>query len=229
MIDAAVIVGGVVALVAAASAYTWWNHEPRRVRRALRRYPRPDLREVRDGDVVRVVGVVCPAAERLVAPLSGLEGPLYVTTVEESERLRKSKHEPQWKQIAVADVGVDFVLDAGRGPRVYVRVVVPRLDVPVVARDESTAFRPLSEAGKRFLASKGESTDGVLLRRRLRIVERALGFGQRVTVSGVARWEPDPDPGAAARAGYRERPMRLRLEAPSDGDMFLSTDPSTMR
>jgi hypothetical protein len=223
MVDAWLAFVGVLAVLGAASAYTWWNDAGRRVRRALRRYPLVAPTDVRDGDVVRLVGTVRAGSERLVAPLSGHEAALFVTTVEEHDRGKGP-----WRLVAITDRGVDFLLDAGPGPPVYVKVVVPSADLPVVARDQSTAFRAPSPSALRYLASVGVSTEGILLRRRLLITERALVIGARVAVAGVARWEPDPEPEAAAR-DYRTRAMRLRLEAPLDGDMFLSTDPATMR
>ncbi len=48
--------------------------------------------------------------------------------------------------------------------------------------------------------------------------EVTLEEGEQVTVEGFCQWEPDPDP-TADGATYRERPLRLVVRAPVDGEL----------
>jgi hypothetical protein len=47
--------------------------------------------------------------------------------------------------------------------------------------------------------------------------------GAEVTVEGVGRWEPDPDPASAVH--YREVPLRLVVRAPADGPLRVTDKP----
>lgn len=48
--------------------------------------------------------------------------------------------------------------------------------------------------------------------------EVTLEEGEEVMVEGFCQWEPDPDPSAHG-ASYRERPLRLVVHAPADGEL----------
>jgi len=60
----------------------------------------------------------------------------------------------------------------------------------------------------------------------LRFDEGVLEAGELVSVSGVGRWEIDPNPRAAG-AGYREAPKLLVFIGSAEAPLLVSDDPDT--
>ncbi len=77
-----------------------------------------------------------------------------------------------------------------------------------------------------MLQSYGKDSTNLLgLNKSIRYREGALEAGELVAVLGRGRWQPDPDPNQ--KGGYRDRAMRLLIEAGED-ELLISDQPSTL-
>jgi hypothetical protein len=221
----------------------WWFDRDRRIKRELKRLPVTPIKDVRDGELRKVVGRLRPVGETVVAPISGRACAYYFVEVQE---LRGSGRSRRWVVVAREEDARDFLLE-DEGGRALVRTgrdlhAHPQIrGVPLrqrlismtvaVVKDRSYdagIFKDPPAALEAFLARHGVSTKGWLFNRTLRCREGVLEEGEAIAAAGVGRWEPDPDPGGVGGA-YREAPRRLVLEAAGNVPLFVSDDPSTTR
>jgi hypothetical protein len=165
---------------------------PRRDRgiRAVASIPRKKIKDVQDGDTVRVVGKLVLHGEPLTAPVSGRPCAFYEAKVEEKE-----VHEGRtsWRSVVEEIRGNDFVLDDGSG---VARIAMARADV-VVVHDSRHLEGFLSEKAapevEKFLARHGESAQKNGVARDLHYVEGVLEAPEEVAAAGKARWETTSD------------------------------------
>lgn len=196
-----------------------------RAKRALRKAPRVPIARARDGELAKLGGTLRLADAPVTAPLTGRPCAFYQTTVEQR---RGSGNSSRWvKIIDERDFSKALWIDDGTG-QALVELVCPQV---VLTMDNHFSSGFLSDAGpelEAFLARHGEASQGWVFNKTLRYREGMLEEGERVTVLGLCRWEPDPDPAAASGAGFRQQAMRLRVVCPAGGELLLSDDPSVV-
>lgn len=197
----------------------WWLSPDQRARRAMKAVPQKVIRDVADGERVRIVGEV-EVRETVVAPLSGRSCAYWRVTVLERRGSGKSA---RWVTIIDEQDGVDFVLRDPTGKA----LISTELVTATLEKDANSSSGLFSDAPaeiEAFLESRGHTSEGALFNKSMRYREGAVMGGETLCVVGVGRWERDPEEGARAGAGYRdvEQPKRLVLRAPPDGPLLLS-------
>lgn len=219
------VLGLLVALgVVAVGAY--FNKEAR-IKRALRKTPRSTIREVRDGEAVKLVGRLAYAMPAMTAPLTGRACALYEVRVKERRSHGKSSH---WETVIHEVQHREFLLEDGTG-KALVRAVAaePRVAIVKDAHFRSGTFNDPTPELDAFLYERNRSSKGILFNKNMRYEEGVLEAGEEVAVLGVGRWEVDPDPGlGSVGGGYREMPRRLVIEERRDLPLHVSDDPSTL-
>ena len=178
------------------------------------------------GTIVRIVGTLRPGAQTLRAPVSGRVCAHFDLQVWESAG------EDGWKLVLREVSTTDFSVEDASGRAM---VETSRFGAAVVldAHWTSGTFNDATPALRQLLSRHGQKTTAFLgLNRSLRYREGALEPGERIAVVGRARWEDDPDAGAARpeRGGYRStgRKQRLVLEAHAEA-VTASDDPQALR
>lgn len=206
-----------------------WYFSPRqRALRAIRSVPVVLVSEAVEGSIVRIVGALRPLAPLLTAPLSGRACAHYDVIVEEQVRSGKSSH---WRTIAHEHASRDFVVEDTSG-RAIVQTAHFEATVELDHHQRSGFLNDASPELEALLARHGRSTTGLFgMNRTIRYREGVLEPGEEVAALGRARWEDDPEPGAAnvPRGGYRDsgRRQRLVIERSELGPVRASDDRST--
>jgi hypothetical protein len=184
----------------------------------IRRMPTASLRNVRDGEIVRLVGKLGGVPELLVAPLTRRPCAHYQVTVEEEDRNGRSRE--IFRETRLQDF--QLVDPSGARSMVYTDHAL-FLVKPQATIHSGTLLPAPSKELEEFAAARGIQLRGVFFRHALVFRETVLLEGTLIAVGGTARWEPDPEPGSA---GYRETPMRLVLVGGSSEPLIISDDPS---
>jgi hypothetical protein len=219
-----ILFGGVVAAVLVGSwVYKEFFSARGRARRALRKAPRVPIAQAKDGEVAKLAGRLRLVDAPLTAPLTGRPCAYFRTMVEQQKSRGKSSY---WDTIIEeSDFSARLVIEDGTGSALV------ELTYPLVVLNMDTHLRSgfLNDATPElgtFLSRHGVSSQGWVFNKTLRYKEGALEEGEKVAVFGLCRREPDPDPQAGG--GYRDRPMRLRVVDPPDGEMLISDEPETV-
>jgi hypothetical protein len=223
------VIVGVVALVSAIGAGTWWFSPHQRALRALRACPVVAINRAADGATVRIVGAVRARAPMLASPLSGRECVAYDLVLEELVKTGKSSH---WRQILHLEDACEFEIVDATG-----RAIVEAKHIAVALIGDAHARTGLFEdATPELLAlldAHGLSATGLFgMNKGLRVREGVLEPDETIAVLGRARWENDPEarstPGELG--GYRGLtvPRWLVIEAPDGAPVRASDDPAAM-
>jgi hypothetical protein len=197
----------------------YWFNPNRASVRAMARISRRSIASVSEGETVRIVGTLECAESRLTAPLTGRSCVAYqvIYAIEEAGLgLRKRRTETTARQFFIRD-------DTGL---VHVCIETPTL-APL--RDRHWSFGQIlgaPELFERYLARHRLSRRRFLFKRRAEFFEGILEKGQRVAVTGVARWDVDAQD---AVTNYREAPRRLTIDATDTVPVMVSNDPRAMR
>lgn len=208
--------------LAAVAGYPSWFSEIARVRRALRDTPRSAIRDAKNGDVVKLVGRVRPAAQPLVAPMAGCDCTFYDVTV---QRVQSSATGRQWVELIRERRVVDFLVEDGTG-RAFVRgselrfALVKDADLDPILKGE------LEPDDIALLRRHGHESSDRSFEQGLRYKEVRFETGDTITVAGRVRRERDPDP-TEAGTGYRDGPKRVVLEPFLNGFVLVTDDPVT--
>lgn len=210
-------------IMAIVAAYQYWFSEAAKVRRALKSAPRMRIAQAPQGSVVKIAGRVRPVGPLLRAPISGRPCVYFEVIV---EQYRSSGRSGYWERLIRETDVRDFLLEDGSG-----RALVQTIDMRVVAvydnERRSGFMNDASPELKAFLASHGQSSEGILFNKTLRYKEAVFEPNETVSALGVARWEHDPDP-TEAGTGYRDMPKRLVIESRPEGPVLASDEPGTV-
>jgi hypothetical protein len=220
IVIATLVLGGLVAGLV-------WQHffnADARIKRALRGVARTAMRDVRDGAVGKVVGTLAYVGEPLVAPLTRRTCAYYLVLV---EAWRSTGRSGYWAQIVREERRQDFALRDADGTRALVHIADARVSVVRDASFTSGTFKDPTPELEAFMSARGLTTRGWVFNKSIRYMEGVLEAGESIAVGGLARWEPDPDPGATGGA-YREAPKRLVLAGSSQLPLLISDDASTL-
>jgi hypothetical protein len=179
----------------AVSAIIWWRVGSARRGQlgALARVPRKEVSRVRDGETVRIVGVVESAQPPLEAPLSGR--PCLAWTVVAWLRGANQTN-------VTIDRAVDLIVRDSSG------TAFAGAPQAALVLDETSTYgrleQPPGQLGGLISADAWERRDS-----QLRFEEGVVKAGDEVALIGKARWQPDPEGGGG---NYREPPKRLVLD-----------------
>lgn len=198
---------------------SWFFSADQRQRRKMRSVPTRSIREVMDGELVRITGEA-EIASPIAAPLTGRPCAYWRVVVKERRRSGKNSY---WATLIDDHEGVDFVLRDETGGAL-VRTDHARAVLDKDASGGTGFFDRETEELEIFLAERGHSTHGFIFKKTMKYYEGVIEPGETITALGVGRWEVNPDPGAQGPAGFRERPKRLVLDAPDDGPLLLTDE-----
>lgn len=179
----------------AASAIIWWRvgSSRRGALGELARVPRQEVEWVREGETVRIVGVVETTQPPLEAPLSGR--PCLAWTVVAWLRGPSRPNE-------TIDRAVDLIVRDSSGTAF---AVSPQA---ALVLDETSNYgrleQPPGKLAGLISADAWEARDS-----ELRFQEGVIKAGDEVALIGKARWQADPEGGGG---NYREPPKRLVLD-----------------
>lgn len=202
----------------------WWFSPHQKTLRAMRAVERCCIADAPEGATVRVTGTLREGPRLLRAPLSGRACAGYWVQVQSRRSSGKSSH---WVDIISERDTVDFVIDDGSGSA---RVHTAHVELAIVLdhHQRSGTFDDATSLQEGYLRSYGHKSTGMLgFNKTLRYREAVLEPGETVVVVGRARWEDDPELGAAQGPGYRQSAFekRLVLEAPRSEPLRVSDDP----
>jgi hypothetical protein len=191
----------------------WYYSEHQQRLRELGQVDPTRIADAKDGEMVRIVGVLraLPRAEGLLrAPLSGREGAHWdVRVLEYVSRGKSGSYVERFRESA----SQPFLLEDESGRAI---VETAKFQCAIV-RDQNLRSGTFQDATPEMEAMLGRhgytSTNMLGLNRGFRYEEGVLEPGERVTVLGRARWEDDPDDVDAARerGGYRGTAQKRRL------------------
>ncbi|HZO12431.1 MAG TPA: hypothetical protein VFB62_04210 [Polyangiaceae bacterium] len=157
------------------------------------------MRDAREGELIEIHGSVQASPQTMRAPVSGVVCAKWDLYVEEQERQHDNRY---WKLLLHAESGCDFFVDDDSG---RARILGAKVEL----RGRGQWQHLLTETLRDFLAARGyATTDGMRWR------ESLLRNGDRVTVTGIARWERDE---SGSGTGYRNLGRRLVIDAPDVG------------
>ena len=185
-----------------------------RGRRALERTPRLPIGEIRQGEMVKVIGHVRFATESLRAPMTD-DRPCVCWHLRVQEA-RQGAQGGSWTDVLDEVEGQDFLLEDETGVAL-VRGVMPEATLASSGPwidNYVDDFRPVVEE---FLGGQGEQVRGALGKRVMRYQERILDDGARVAVLGIARQE-----------GVLES-ANVVIDCLDDGRIVISNVPSALR
>ena len=165
------------------------------------------------GATVRLTGTVEPIGEQLWAPMTRRRCVHYLTVLEERQ-YNHFTNSWKWVEVIRLEKSLDFMLRDASG---VARVRMARAQVAIVRdqRGRSGFLDDPTPMELEFLEMQGEDpTNGTAMNRALRYAEGVLAAGEHVTVLGVAH--PGDDT------------CRLVLEAPPDGHLLVTDEPTTV-
>lgn len=209
-----VVAGGVAVATAGVTALSWLLSRQRRIRLALARQPRVDIRDARDGRV-KLVGRARLIGAGLTAPLTGRRCACYDVTVYQLDA------DGGATKVAAESHGVPFLVDDGTGVA-HVDPADAELVLVHDAQRETGLRDRVPEALVEFLRRHRRAARGLLFNRHFKYREGAVLDGEEVVVCGVGRWEPDPDPRNVT--GYRQSAMRYRVTGRRGARAIISDD-----
>jgi len=210
-------------LFGAIAFVSYYFSKDAKTRRSLAGAERTTIAGAEEGALVKISGELVLRGDPIESPLSQRPCAAWEVRVEERRSSGKSSH---WHTIIQDQHAVDFLVEDDSG-RALVRAIVPQMALEQDGHFRSGTFEDAPPALEGFLAEHGHTSTGLLgFNKSMRYREGALEAGERVTVLGVCRWEPDPDPAAAGAGGYRKGALRLVVEPPPEGRLLISDDPS---
>jgi hypothetical protein len=182
--------------------------------RTLGRLPVTRIADAKDGELVRIAGVLRVVGEPLIAPLSGRSCAYFVATVQEVGFEGGSTREGWVDRFVERDVR-NFVVEDTTG---RARVETERFEA-FCMRDVQRGTGPFRDAtpelAKMLARHEMKSTGDLGMNRQLRFEEGSLEDGERVTVIGRARW----------KRGKKSREPHLVIEA-GDEPVRATDDPA---
>jgi hypothetical protein len=180
LLEALTIAGGTSGVIFA----SWYRESRQRIHRKLARLPRVPIAELRDDTQVRITGVVKPLADWVASPIHNQGCVFYRATIEVKRR--------RWVPHVDEQHGVPFVIEDETG-----YAIVEPIAAELVTNDHRFLPRlhpdPVLDA---FLQRHGIHYKGDV-----RLCERRIEVGKRITVVGTPQRERDPL--APLPEGYR--------------------------
>lgn len=214
---------GMIVLVAVLYL-SWYYSHAQQVRRGLRETPRVAIASAREGQVVKITGVVAADAAPIEAPLSGRPCVCYEILVEE---YRSSNNSGSWRELLREVQGVSFFVIDATG-----RALVDPVGCQVTLVDDfSSKSGTWDDANPReqaVLARHQQQATGWVFNRTLRYKEGVISVGEVIAVAGRGVLEPDPD-AVGKVTGFREGPpMRFRMSGAAQAPLLLSDHAETL-
>lgn len=189
--------------------------------RDVRSYPVRPVREVVDGEVVRVVGRVEYVGTPLAAPISGRGAAVFRVVVQERVQSGRSS---TWRRVTEEVEAQPFVVRDATGAA-FVRDPSPEVLLVEDHEQRSGFLRDATPELAAYLARFGQDSVGMLgMNRTLRYLEGVVEQGETIAVVGRARWEAD-DSGGASSGDYRSSPKRLVIEPTEARSVRISDEP----
>jgi hypothetical protein len=163
---------------------SWYSDSRQRIHRRLSSLPCTPISELRENAPVRITGVVKPLANWVASPIHGRGCVFYRATIEVKGG--------RWVTYADEQHGVPFVIEDGTG-----HAIVEPLAADLVTGDHPFLPALLPEPVLDAFLSR----HGVRWKHTVRLCERRIEVGQKITVMGTPQRERDPL--APVQEGYR--------------------------
>lgn len=164
--------------------YSYLNSRKYKVRKGLDKAPLTDVTEVKDGDYVKVRGVVWAGGEKIRSPLSDRLCVYHHVLV---ERLEGGKNK-SWRTIIEDEVMADVILKSDE------HYVVLKADSPLAhlvpdRKYESGFLNDATKKLERYLERHDHSsTNWIGMNHSIRYKEGILEDGEDVVFAGYAKW-----------------------------------------
>lgn len=212
-----VAVLGVVAFIGLLAYLREYDSKAGRARRALRSAKGSSISDAVEGKPIKLTGTVRCLGEPLKAPFSGRLCACWEVLVRE---YIPSQSSGSWRDVMTEQDAQHFIIENETG-RVLVKAIDPHMALKAEEISAKGPVRASSEI-KQFLVSRGHSTDGLLgMARDLKYHEGVIEAGEKVSVSGIGRWETDPFPTKSGE-GYRDTSKWLVLEGTDETPVLVS-------
>lgn len=197
-----------------------YNWRRTQVKNVFKRYPFTDIDKVKDGEYVKIKGVIWDGGEKIISPLSERSCVYYHIHAEECVG-GKNKH---WVTLFDEEVMSDVVLKSGN------HFAVIEADSPLahLMFDKvytSGFLKDTSPKMEKYLRKFGHDvTNGIGLNRRIEIKEAVLRRGEEFAVAGRARWI------SADELKFKIPVQKVLLIAETKNDyLFLTEDPHLVK
>lgn len=216
-------------------------------RRRMRALKIVRIADAKDGELVRVVGVVEPmtsTATSLVAPFSSRESVYFYAALFQSagrNGWRITARQEEAVPFRVRDASGTMVVDLGQVPARNStlhggndgELNAALVDAAQDYSSTSGTFTDPSPAQKKFLEDRGVPLQTSLLQinNSFKYTEKIIAVGETVCLVGIARHEPEIDgdgtitPGPEYRGSARK--LRVTLVAPPNGRVGVSDNKRT--
>ncbi|WP_053976798.1 hypothetical protein [Mangrovimonas xylaniphaga] len=163
--------------------------------RALAKIPHKTMGSIRTNELVKISGKALHANEPLKAPLSKRDCVFYSITIEQKKSSGKHSH---WKTLIHDEQFHDFFVDH-RGEMVMIKPShTPKNYVTYLVPDKNTASGMFNNPTPEFEALLKryhiESSNFFGFNKQLRYSEGIIEVGERITVSGIAKWKSFTEP-----------------------------------
>jgi len=202
---------------------SWYLSANERLRREIRNAPKKRIGDVREGETVRISGVVRAVDEPLRTPLTGRPCVAWRVLVQKEESSGNSR---RWVTLLDERDSRSFELEDG-GDVASIDGVALSLLLEMDRRGQKGLLSALPPELETFCHSRGIDTTGFLgFQKNLRYREGALEPGELATVVGVGAWVRDP---SRVGGGYRDVGRRLHMSSLPDGRVLCSDDPDVAR
>lgn len=188
-VNTAVVIGVFVGVIVGWLVILYMQNSERSLLRFFRKSLAVEIYNVRDGEYVRLHGIVQNQEDLLIAPLSGRACVCYRVTVNEYDNRRDSRHVDEF------DFN-PFVIAAGND-KAYISpksAGVLNAQLEIDFKNHSQGHNFPSENMKTLLKKhKVRIASGMLsFRQAFRYKEAIVAPGERIAVIGTARWVKDP-------------------------------------
>lgn len=176
----------IVTLIIAIVVYNYYFSRIAKIKRKLKQASYSKIKNVRNGDISKIVGIVESIDEPLIAPLTKRKCCYYYIKVEKQVSSGKSSH---WSTI-IEDVKSSKFVILDEDSRAYISSKNIQSYIVFDAKFNSGTFNDPSENLDNYLAQHGEESFNVLgFNKTIRYREAVLEVGEKIAALGEGKWQ----------------------------------------
>ncbi|MCB0755935.1 MAG: hypothetical protein H6603_06595 [Flavobacteriales bacterium] len=199
--------------------YNYYFSRNARINRRLKKAPWKEIKYVRTGETVKIVGTVVPLEKLLVAPLSKRPCAHYFVKVEEKRSSGKNSH---YHTIIEQEITSKFLIQDGEHYAIIDAYHV-QSNIMIDANYSSGTFNDATPMLEDFLRQHGHESEGFLgFNKSMNYEEGILEPGEEIAVLGVGQWKSAQEVGLPAKYGH------VLVISAADGEhVYVSDNPET--
>ncbi len=210
-----------VIVIAGLGVFSYFSSRKARILRKFRKTPGKKMKDVQNGDVVRMIGRIHYVGKPTIAPLSDRECAYYYVLVERKQSSGKSSH---WVDLVEEEKSANFLIHDGE----HVAYIADKSVETLFVMDRNYASGFMNDATPKleaYLKEHDEESVGILgFNRTIRYTEGVFEQNERVGVFGTCTWEPATDHGLPEALGNI-----IVVRSTAEEPVYLSDDSRTMR